>query len=221
MSKEYKWKTKTYIAVPELILGKCNGCAFFGKPCHKFQDANHIHTCVNTGKIFIEKTASVTKEINDKSVESIKVNVNPPKLAMSNDSVLQYCKETSWGVNPANNVEIRTDRAIPDKIAAENTWSFQLKMDNGYRPASISVTASKTAENCKFTAAILPDTERFIACLIENGKLAPAESPKQHKTRESAEKEAERLCKLYHQEFAVLRVVSAVKPQEPKKEVFA
>lgn len=130
-------------------------------------------------------------------------------------------KETSWGVNPSNNVEIRTDRVIPDKITADNTWSFQLRMDSGYRPASISVTASKTAENCKFIAAILPDTERFITCLLENGKLAPSTNPKQHKSRESAEKEAERLCKLYHQEFVVLQIVSAVKPQEPKKEVFA
>lgn len=70
-------------------------------------------------------------------------------------------------------------------------------------------------------AVILPTIERFIVCLSENGKLAPAESPKQHNSRENAEKEAERLCKLYHQEFVVLQVVSAVKPQNPKKEIFA
>lgn len=62
---------------------------------------------------------------------------------------------------------------------------------------------------------------KFIVCLTENCKLAPAGIPKIHPTRESAEKEAERLCKLHHQEFVVLQVVSSVKPQEPKKEVFA
>lgn len=62
---------------------------------------------------------------------------------------------------------------------------------------------------------------KFIVCLLENGKLAPSIEPKQHNTRESADKEAERLCKLYHQEFVVLQVVTAIKPQEPKKEVFA
>ena len=143
------------------------------------------------------------------------------KVPAPNCSV-KFCPESSWGVKPTDKTEeIRSDRVIADKRSASNTWSFQLQMDNGYRPASISVTASKTAENCKFTAAILPDTERFIVCLVENDKLAPSDSPKQHKTRESAEKEAERLCKLYHQEFVVLKVTASFKPQQPKKEVFA
>lgn len=136
-------------------------------------------------------------------------------------SVVGFCPESTWGVNPTEKTEIRTDRVIADTKTIPNTWSFQLQMDNGYRPASVSVIASKTAGNCKFTAATLPDTERFIVCLLKNGNLAPSTSPKQHKSRESAENEAERLCKLYHKEFVVLQVVSAIKPQEPKKEVFA
>lgn len=75
--------------------------------------------------------------------------------------------------------------------------------------------------NYTITAALPPKSERFIVCLLYASYLAPADIPKIHTTRESAEKEAERLCKLYHKEFAVLQVVSAIKPQEPKKEVFA
>ena len=84
-----------------------------------------------------------------------------------------------------------------------------------------SATIAVTVSDCKITAALMPRIERYIVCLIENGKLAPSTEPKQHNTRESADSEALRLCKLYHQEFAVLQVVSSIKPQEPKKEVFA
>ena len=101
------------------------------------------------------------------------------------------------------------------------TYFFDIKLNNGLRFVAPRVTLSTVAPDCKITAATLPSTERFIVCLLENGKLAPSDSPKQHKTRESAEKEAERLCRLYHQEVVVLQVVSAIKPQEPKKEVFA
>lgn len=101
------------------------------------------------------------------------------------------------------------------------TYFFDIKLNNGLRFVAPRVTLSTVAPDCKITAATLPSTERFIVCLLENGKLAPSDSPKQHKTRESAEKEAERLCRLYHQEFVVLQVVSAIKPQEPKKEVLA
>ena len=101
------------------------------------------------------------------------------------------------------------------------TYFFDIKLNNGLRFVAPRVTLSTVAPDCKITAATLPSTERFIVCLLENGKLAPSDSPKQHKTRESAEKEAERLCRLYHQEVVVLQVVSAIKPQEPKKEVLA
>lgn len=198
MSKEYQFRGKTYIVTKnkKQKFG-CKNCAFMKETaavCKKFLDSTNAPDCGGSDIIFAEKQ----------------------------QSVVGFCPESSWGVKPTDKTEeIRSDRVIADKRSASSTWSFQLNMDNGYRPASISVTASKTAENCKFTAAILPDTERFIVCLVENDKLAPSDSPKQHKTRESAEKEAERLCKLHHQEFVVLQIVSAVKPQEPKKEVFA
>lgn len=142
---------------------------------------------------------------------------------MSNDSILRYHKETSWGVNPLIGDKVNPLRE-KNSIMSNNptqTYFFDIKLNNGLRFVAPRVTLSIVAPDCKITAATLPSTERFIVCLLENGKLAPSDSPKQHKTRESAEKEAERLCRLYHQEFVVLQVVSAVKPQEPKKEVFA
>lgn len=237
MKKTYRFNGKNYIVQSQKagVIHPCIGCAFRNEPGYVCRDFERTGApeCVGADIIFIEKQAiksvpkhwnrqsAITKEPIDKTVESVKVNINPPKFAMSNNTVLQYRKESTRGVTPTEKTEIRTDRVIADTKNIPNAWSFQLRMDNGYRPASVSVIASKTAENCKFTAATLPDTERFIVCSIENGNLAPSTSPKQHKSRESAEKEAERLCKLYHQEFAVLQVVSAIKPQEPKKEVFA
>jgi len=141
---------------------------------------------------------------------------------MSNDSILRYHKETSWGVNPSIGDKVNPLRE-KNSIMSNNptqTYFFDIKLNNGLRFVAPRVTLSTVAPDCKITAATLPSTERFIVCLLENGKLVPSTEPKQHKTRESAENEAERLCRLYHQEFVVLRVVSAVKPQEPKKEVF-
>lgn len=145
------------------------------------------------------------------------------KFAEKQQSVVRFCPESSWGVNP-----IADDKVNPFQkkslIISDNpdqTYFFELKLDNGLRFIAPSVKLSAVSPDCKFTAAILPDAERFMVCLLENSKLAPSDRPKVHATRESAENEAEILCKLYHQEFVVLQVVSAVKPQEPKKDVFA
>ena len=132
-------------------------------------------------------------------------------------------KETSWGVNPSIDDKVNPLRE-KSSIMSNNpnqTYFFDIKLNNGSRLVAPRVMLSTVAPDCKITATTLPSTKRFIVCLVENNKLAPSDSPKQHKTRESAEKEALRLCKLHHQEFVVLQVVSAVKPQEPKKEVFA
>lgn len=219
MSKEYKFNGKAY-AVKKEKRG-CEGCAFDREgadTCRKFLNKKGVPHCSQHSIIFVEKTeATITKSPRGKAIDSVKVFATK----LSNESVALLHKESSWGVKPENKTEVRSDRVIADSATVKNTWSFQINMDNGYRPAQINVIASKTAENCKFTAAILPATERFIVCLLENSNLAPSTSPKQHKSRESAENEAERLCKLYHKEFAVLQVVSTIKPQEPKKEVFA
>lgn len=219
MSKEYKFNGKAYIAKKESC--GCKDCAFDREDadiCRKFLSTKGVPHCSLRSIIFVEKTEdAITKSPNDKNIESVKVFATRP----SNENIALWRGESSWGVKPGNKMEIRSDRVIADSKNVKNTWSFQINMDNGYRPAQINVIASKTADNCKFTAAILPDANRFIVCLTENSKLAPADIPKIHPTRESAEKEAERLCKLHHQEFVVLQVVSAVKPQEPKKEVFA
>lgn len=206
MSKEYKFNGKAYIVKKE-IRG-CLGCAFDRERadfCQRFLSTKGVPHCSLDSIIFVEK-----------SEETIAKN---PKH--SNENAVLLREESSWGVKPENKTEVRSDRVIADSATVKNTWSFQINMDNGYRPAQINVIASKTADHCKFTASILPEISRFIVCLSENCKLAPADIPKIHPTRESAEKEAERLCKLHHQEFVVLQVVSSVKPQEPKKEVFA
>jgi hypothetical protein len=142
---------------------------------------------------------------------------------MTRENRLELIKETSWGVNPSISDKVNPQRE-KNSIMSNNpnqTYSFDIKLDNGMRFVVSGVPLSTVAPDCKITAATLPSTKRFIVCLLENGKLAPSDSPKQHKTRESAEKEAERLCRLYHQEFVVLQVVTAIKPQESKKEVFA
>ena len=141
---------------------------------------------------------------------------------MSNDSILRYHKESSWGVNPSigDKVNPLREKKLIMSNNPNQTYFSDIKL-NGSRLVAPGVTVSNIAPDCKITATTLPSTERFIVCLLENGKLAPSTEPKQHNTRESADKEALRLCKLYHQEFVVLRIVSAIKPQEPKKEVFA
>lgn len=65
------------------------------------------------------------------------------------------------------------------------------------------------------------ESHRFIVSLLENDMLEPSTNPKIHDSIESAEKEAERLCRLHNQEFVVLKVTASFKPQQPKKEVFA
>ena len=107
------------------------------------------------------------------------------------------------------------------------TLSEKYKFPNCPASDIIFIAKAKATitKNPKHSWGVKPENKteisRFIVCLTENSKLAPADIPKIHPTRASAEKEAERLCKLYHQEFVVLQVVSSVKPQEPKKEAFA
>lgn len=198
-----------------------NKCALHTSDC-----TTTIDNCIGIRFIKVpapKPQSAVTKEPSDKTVESIKVNVNPPKLAMSNDTILQYRKETSWGVNPSIGDKVNPLRE-KNPIMSNNpnqTYSFEIKLNNGLRFVAPMVTLSTVALDCKITAATLPSTERFIVCLLENGKLAPSDSPKIHATREKAEKEAERLCRLHNQEFVVLKVTASFKPQQPKKEVFA
>ena len=176
-------------------------------------------------RIFIEKPKETMtyKEHTRKEIENSRKALEPVIAKGEIMFAELFKKETSWGVNPSIVDKVNPLRE-KNSIMSNNpnqTYSFEVKLDNGLRFVVPGVTLLNVAPDCKITATTLPSTERFIVCLLENGKLAPSDSPKQHKTRESAEKEAERLCRLYHQEFVVLQVVSAVKPQEPKKEVFA
>jgi len=104
------------------------------------------------------------------------------------------------------------------KEIENNREALEPVMAKGERMANSIMRFNSYVPNPQIKS--IQPANKFIVCLLENGKLAPSTEPKQHKTRECAEKEAERLCKLYHHEFVVLQVVSAVKPQEPKKEVF-
>lgn len=197
MSKEYKFRGKNYIVSPERPDGGCYGCAFeaFSAAECKSVEKHVGFDCAKQKSIFIEKP----------------------------QSIVGFCPESTWGINPTKET-LETVMAKGERIANSimgfNSTELSFAHDKELNARETFLKIAK--EHREYRRRLeLNESRRFIVSLLENGILQPSATPKIHNTIESAEMEAERLCKLHHQEFAVLQVVSAVKPQEPKKEVFA
>lgn len=211
--KKYTFRGKTYIAKR----GECGclGCAFndgISDICKRFEISTRAPKCKTNGLIFIEKPKETMayKEHTRKEIEN-NGEALEPVMAKG-----ERMANSIMGFNSSK------EKLVTLKDGSGRTLN-PIMGSYSYKCEPRKTLIDTFTE----TNAILADlpfvlkSSKFIVSLLENDILEPSVNPKIHDSIESAEKEAERLCRLHNQEFVVLKVTASFKPQEPKKEVFA
>lgn len=217
-----------YVAVPEISPCSCAGCALADKSgratCNSsstpndklFMGAFGQPHCSNQFRMILKKVEK--KKVEPKAFWTGEPGKNATHL---------FIKGKPY-INPFEMLSDKTPIEIDGKdykiihFGGEmrtggpnrQTITFEEIQPNVSSGAvSLAELDSKIAELNKPFIAPKQKKGRYIVCLIENGALKPSESPKIHKTEESATKEASRLCKKHNQMFVVLKVCAEAAPE--------